>query len=52
LFINALGGLGREILLGDQNVSAEKAVAHGYVFKDMHIGPTMNAQLRGSVNDS
>ena len=45
--IKALGGLGREILLGDQNVVPAKAIEHGYVFKDTNIEATMEALLRG-----
>ena len=48
-FIKALGGLGREILLGDQTVIPAKALAHGYVFKDPNVETAMKANLRGSA---
>ena len=45
--INALGGLGREILMGNQHVLPTKALSNGYVFKDTDIEITMSQQLRG-----
>ena len=45
--IKALGGLGREILLGNQTVVPAKAIASGYLFKDTNIEATMEDQLRG-----
>ena len=45
--IRALGGLGREILLGDQTVIPAKALAHGYVFKDPNVEIAMKTNLRG-----
>lgn len=47
--IKALGGLGREILLGDQTVVPAKALAHGYVFKDPNVEIAMQTNLRGST---
>jgi len=47
--IRALGGLGREILLGDQTVVPAKALAHGYVFKDPNVEIAMKTNLRGST---
>jgi len=47
--IKALGGLGREILLGDQTVIPAKALAHGYVFKDPNVEIAMKTHLRGTT---
>lgn len=46
--IKALGGLGREILLGDQTVIPTKALVHGYIFKDPNVEVAMKANLRGA----
>lgn len=46
--IKALGGLGREILLGDQTVIPAKALAYGYVFKDTDVETAMKTHLRGA----
>ena len=47
--IKALGGLGREILLGDQTVIPAKALAHGFVFKDPNVEAAMKTNLRGTT---
>jgi len=47
--IKALGGLGREILLGSQTVIPAKALAHGYVFKDPNVEIAMKRYLRGAT---
>ena len=48
VFIKALGGLGREILLADQNIYPAKALEKGFEFLDRDIGTTMNQQLRAT----
>jgi len=44
--IGLLGGLGREILLADQNIHPAKALAHGFEFLDPEIEPALLAHLR------
>lgn len=44
--IGLMGGLGREILLADQDIRPAKALAHGFKFLDPEIGPALLAHLR------
>ena len=45
IVVRALGGLCREILLGDQNVVPAKAIASGFIFKDTSVEKTMESLL-------
>lgn len=44
--IGLLGGLGREILLADQDIRPAKALAHGFEFLDAEIEPALLVHLR------
>lgn len=44
--IKLMGGLGREILLADQDIRPRKAIANGFTFLDPEIGPALRAHLR------
>ena len=46
LFIRLMGGLGREILLADQNILPRKALANGFEFLDPEIETAIMRQLR------
>ena len=48
VFIKFLGGLGREILLADQNIRPRKALVNGFTFLDPEIGQAMHAHLRAT----
>jgi len=47
--IKCLGGLGREILLGDQTILPRKALEHGFEFLDPEIEPALIEHLRPQV---
>ena len=44
--IKCLGGLGREILLGDQTILPRKALEHGFEFLDPEIETALENHLR------
>lgn len=44
--IGLMGGLGREILLADQNILPRKALDHGFTFLDPEIDAAIMAHLR------
>ncbi len=44
--IGLMGGLGKEILLADQNILPRKTLASGFTFLDPDIGPAMMSHLR------
>lgn len=44
--IGLMGGLGREILLADQDIRPAKALAHGFEFLDPEIGTALIKHLR------
>jgi len=44
--IGLMGGLGREILLADQDIRPAKALTHGFEFLDPEIGPALFDHLR------
>lgn len=46
VFIKMMGGLGREILLADQDIRPRKALANGFTFLDPKIEEAMQVQLR------
>jgi uncharacterized protein (TIGR01777 family) len=46
--MNALGGLGREILMANQSIYPNTALQSGYDFMDTDIDAFMKEQLRGS----
>jgi len=48
--IGLMGGLGREILLADQDIRPAKAVANGFTFLDPDIGPALLTHLRAERN--
>jgi len=48
VFIKLLGGLGREILLADQDIRPSKALANGFTFLDPEIGQSMHQHLRAA----
>ena len=47
--MNALGGLGREILMADQTIYPTASLQSGYEFMDTDINAFIREQLRGSV---
>ncbi|MEP3891204.1 MAG: TIGR01777 family oxidoreductase [Hellea sp.] len=47
LIMNALGGLGREILMADHSIHPKAALESGYAFMDTDIDIFMKAHLRG-----
>jgi NAD dependent epimerase/dehydratase family enzyme len=51
IFIKLMGGLGREILLADQDIRPQKALANGFRFLDPEIGPALQAHLRPTPFD-
>ena len=46
--MNVLGGLGREILMADQDIRPKVALESGYAFMDTDINLFMNEHLRGT----
>lgn len=46
--MNALGGLGREILMADQSIHPKAAMESGYKFMDTDIDAFMREHLRGT----
>ena len=48
--IGLMGGLGREILLADQNIIPAKAQKYGFTFLDPDIGSALRAHLRPAPN--
>ena len=48
--IGFMGGLGREILLADQDIRPVKAIAHGFEFLDPEIQPALLTHLRAEPN--
>lgn len=48
VFIKLMGGLGREILLADQDIRPSKALANGFTFLDPEIQRAMHAHLRAA----
>lgn len=51
LFIKLMGGLGREILLADQDIRPRKAIANGFRFLDPEIEPALQTHLRPTPFD-
>jgi uncharacterized protein (TIGR01777 family) len=46
VLIGLLGGLGKEILLADQNIKPKKALENGFTFLDEEVEPTVEFLLR------
>lgn len=49
--MNALGGLGREILMADQDIRPKRALESGYEFMDTYIDIFLQEHLRGLVKE-